>query len=197
MLTKYLLTLIISSFLLLQKGYTVNYLERPAVQNFIQEMEQQYQLKRTTIESLLQKAQQDSTVLKYIRKPAEHLEWKQYEALLIRPTRVTEGVVFWKKHASILQEAEKRYGVPAKIIVAILGIETSYGQNTGNHRVLDALTTLSFDYPPRAAFFKKELAQFLLLINKLKMIDPLAIKGSYAGAIGIPQFMPSSYRHLQ
>jgi membrane-bound lytic murein transglycosylase B len=171
-----------------------SYLEKATVQAFIQEMEQKHQLTRDSVEALLKEANHDQIVLRNIKKPAENLEWKDYERLLIKPNRVAEGIIFWKKHDDILRQAETKYGVPAKIIVAILGIETNYGSMTGHHRVLDALATLSFDYPPRSAFFRQELAQFLLLAKELKVINPLMIKGSYAGAIGIPQFMPSSYR---
>ena len=100
---------------------------------------------------------------------------------------------FWRKHQDILSQAEQRYGVPAEIIVAIIGVETFYGKRSGGYPVLDALTTLGFDYPPRAAFFRKELEQFLLM-SREERFDPRTLKGSYAGAMGMPQFISSSFR---
>jgi membrane-bound lytic murein transglycosylase B len=125
--------------------------------------------------------------------------WAVYRARFIEPTRIRAGVRFWQRHRSTLERAEREYGVPASMIVAIIGVETLYGQNTGNIRVLDALATLAFHFPtahPRAqarqAFFRAELEQFLLLTSR-SGADPLAIRGSYAGAMGLPQFMPSSW----
>ena len=107
--------------------------------------------------------------------------------------RIKRGVEFWNQNAEALARAEKDYGVPAQYIVAIIGVETFFGRNTGNYRVMDALSTLAFDYPPRADFFRKELKQFLLLARE-QQVDPLGLNGSYAGAMGLPQFMPSSFR---
>ncbi len=107
--------------------------------------------------------------------------------------RVARGVDFWRSMKPYLARAEQEYGVPAQVIVAIIGIETFYGRNTGSYRVIDALSTLGFDYPPRADFFRKELREFLLLARE-EQVDPLTLKGSYAGAMGLPQFMPSSFR---
>lgn len=104
------------------------------------------------------------------------------------------GIQFWKQNQAILKQAEAKYGVPANIIVAILGVETRYGQRQGDYRVIDALSTLAFDYPPRAPFFKKELGEFLLL-SREHHTPPTDYLGSYAGAMGKPQFMPSSYRY--
>ena len=106
-----------------------------------------------------------------------------------------EGVAYWNANAEPLARAEERYGVPAEIIVAIVGVESYYGRNTGSHRALDALTTLAFDYPRRAAFFRGELRQFLLLARE-QHVAPLDFQGSFAGALGVPQFMPGSYREF-
>nr|WP_315426059.1 lytic murein transglycosylase B [uncultured Albidiferax sp.] len=127
--------------------------------------------------------------------------WKVYRSRFIDPVRIAAGVRFWQANRSTLEQAEKEYGVPAEIIVGILGVETIYGQNMGNFRVLDALATLAFDFPashPRAkersAYFKGELEQYLSLTQRAN-IDPLSLRGSYAGAMGLPQFMPTSWAH--
>jgi membrane-bound lytic murein transglycosylase B len=129
-------------------------------------------------------------------------DWSAYRSRFIEPVRIQAGRQFWLKHRSTLERAEREYGVPASIIVGVIGVETLYGQNTGNFRVLDALGTLAFHFPPghpraaeRQAFFRSELEQFLLLTSR-SGADPLAIRGSYAGALGLPQFMPSSWAKL-
>ena len=109
------------------------------------------------------------------------------------PLRIDNGVKFWQENRENLKRAEKEFGVPAEIIVSIIGIETNYGRNTGNYNVIDALTTLAFDYPPRAPFFRSELENYFLLVREQKH-NPIEFKGSYAGAMGYGQFMPSSYR---
>jgi membrane-bound lytic murein transglycosylase B len=114
--------------------------------------------------------------------------------MFITDARIARGVDFWRQHEAVLARAEQEYGVPAQVIVAIIGVETFFGRNTGNYRVIDALSTLGFDYPPRAEFFRKELREFLLLA-RAEQLDPLTLKGSYAGAMGLPQFMPSSFRN--
>ena len=131
-------------------------------------------------------------------KPASK-DWAAYRARFIEPIRIQAGVQFWQKHRLALERAERDYGVPASVIVAVMGVETLYGQNTGNFRVLDALGTLAFHFPqahPRAAerqaFFRRELEQFLQLTHA-SADDPLKVKGSFAGAMGLPQFMPSSW----
>ncbi len=132
-------------------------------------------------------------VLKAISAPATALPWSEYRALFINSARVAAGVKFWEDNAKALTEAREKYGVPEEIIVATIGVETRYGRNTGSYRVLDTLTTLAFDFPPRAEFFKGELEQYLLFTRDYH-IDPLSLKGSYAGAMGMPQFIPSAYR---
>lgn len=138
----------------------------------------------------------DDGVLKAIARPAEGTkEWKDYRPIFMTDERLQKGVEFWNEHADTLGRAEKTYGVPAEMIVAILGVETKYGSNKGRNRVIDALATLGLDYPPRAPFFRKELREFLIL-SKENGLDPLTTYGSYAGAMGYPQFMPSSWRNL-
>ena len=133
-------------------------------------------------------------ILDAISRPAEKVKpWKDYRPIFLNTSRISNGVSFWNKHADALARAEKEYGVPAQTIVAIIGVETLYGGNTGSWRVIDALTTLCFDYPPRAVFFCQQLKEYLLLARQ-EQLDPLLLKGSYAGAMGLPQFMPSSFR---
>ena len=122
-------------------------------------------------------------------------KWYEYAPQFLAAARVDDGVAFWDANAEALARAEAQYGVPAAIVVAIVGVETFYGSHVGRHRVLDALATLAFDYPRRAAFFRGELAQFLLLSRELGL-PPLALNGSFAGAMGLPQFMPGSYRNF-
>ena len=120
-------------------------------------------------------------------------KWFEYAPPLLAPDRVESGVAFWRANAEALARAETEYGVPAEIIVAILGVETIYGRNGGSYRVIDALATLAFDYPRRAPYFRGELREYLLLAHEQGW-SPLAPKGSFAGAMGMPQFMPGSYR---
>src|SRR6185369_11216665 len=113
----------------------------------------------------------------------------------LTPARIQGGVTWWREHAAELARAEEAFGVPAEVIVAIVGVETQYGSNIGSFRAIDALSTLAFDYPRRSAFFRGELRHFLLLARDLD-ISPLVPKGSFAGALGVPQFMPGSYRNF-
>ncbi len=138
------------------------------------------------------------TVLRAIQPaavPELQRSWQRYRERFLNERRLTHGLRFWHENRADLIRAEALYGVPQEIIVAIIGVETEYGRNTGKFGVLEALATLAFDYPPRAAFFRKELEQFLLMARE-SGISPLEFKGSYAGAIGIPQFMPSSQRNF-
>lgn len=133
-------------------------------------------------------------ILDTISKPWEAKPWHSYRPLFVTQARIQDGVSFWQRHADVLARAEQRYRVPASLIVAIIGIETFYGRQMGRHSVLDSLYTLGFHYPAREEFFAKEFAQLVLLAKEEKW--PLTrLKGSYAGAMGMGQFMPSSYRH--
>jgi membrane-bound lytic murein transglycosylase B len=132
-------------------------------------------------------------VVKVMSKPSERLPWHRYRKLFITPVQIDDGVDFWRAHDQTLQRAEQDFGVPAEVIVAIIGVETRYGRNRGSYPVIDSLTTLTLQYPRRSNFFRSELRHFLVLTRD-EGLDPLGITGSYAGAIGIPQFMPSSYR---
>ena len=168
--------------------------QKPEVEAFIKDLVKNEQFTRKEVEAVLGKAQKSERVLELISRPAEkRLEWKDYRKIFMTDQRVGEGVDFWLAHADTLAKAEKEYGVPASYIVAIIGVETYYGRLTGGFKVLDALSTLSFDYPPRSEFFTRQLKEFLILVRE-QGLDPYELTGSYAGAMGIPQFMPSSYR---
>lgn len=168
--------------------------QRPDVQAFIQMMVREDNFKATDLNHLFDKVVLQPTSLEAISRPAETRDWTFYHDLFITDKRIAEGYKFWQKNSEVLDNLQQKYGVPPSIIVSILGVETFYGQRQGEYRVMDALTTLAFDYPPRQPFFRKELVEYLRLTRDYD-IDPLSLKGSYAGAIGKPQFMPSSYRH--
>ncbi len=165
-----------------------------AVQVFVDKLVSEHQFDKAELSDLLSPLQSQADILKKITSPAEALPWYRYRKLFLSDSRIDEGVKFWQDHAQLLAEAQRRYGVPAEIIVAIIGVETRYGQHIGKHRVLDALYTLAFDYPARSVFFQKELANYLLLCRE-EHLNPADLLGSYAGAMGMPQFMPSSFRN--
>jgi len=166
----------------------------PQVAEFVNEMTRDYGFADEQLLSLFHDVERKQSILDAISKPAERVKaWKEYRPIFITDARIKSGVDFWNQNAEALARAEKTYGVPAQYIVAIIGVETFFGRNTGRYRVMDALSTLGFDYPPRADFFRKELKQFLLLARE-QQVDPLSLNGSYAGAMGLPQFMPSSFR---
>lgn len=162
--------------------------------SFVAEMAADHGFDPTELGQALAQAEIKQRVLELISRPAERvLAWHEYRDLFLNEQRIREGVEFWKTHAALLEDISKRYQVAPRMLVAIVGIETYYGRLTGGYRVLDALSTLAFAYPPRAKFFRSELEQFLLL-SKEEDVDPTAPLGSYAGAMGAPQFIPSSYR---
>ncbi len=169
-------------------------LTREDVRGFIGEMQQRHGLERAWLEQLLADAADQPRIIELISRPAERVRpWHEYRAHFLTEQRVAEGAQFWATHRTRLAAIERDTGVDAAIIVAIIGIETFYGRITGGFRVLDALTTLAFDYPPRSGYFRGELEQFLLLTRE-ERVAARNVKGSYAGAMGAPQFMPRSYR---
>ncbi len=170
------------------------FLQRADVQSFIQTTHQEHQLPVAWLEQALSKVELKPAIIEAMNKPAESKTWGQYRPIFMTEARIRNGVAFWQQNRDSLKAAEAQYGVPAEIIVAIIGVETSYGANKGKWRVLDALSTLAFDYPRRADFFRKELANFLVIAYE-NQADATQYLGSYAGAMGFPQFMPSSYRH--
>ena len=164
------------------------------VDAFVAEMTREHGFAEAPLREMFAGAERKQAILDAISRPAERVKpWKEYRPIFITDARIAQGVEFWNRHAETLARAEREYGVPAQVIVAIIGVETFFGRNTGNWRVIDALATLGFDYPPRADFFRKELREFLLLTRE-QQVDPLTLSGSYAGAMGLPQFMPSSFR---
>lgn len=146
------------------------------------------------VRAVLAKAKRQESILEAISRPAERrLTWGEYRKIFVEPRRIKQGVAFWNKHEAALKRAEETYGVPAEIIVSIIGVETRYGRIMGRYRVLDALATLGFDYPKRADFFRGQLVQFLQMTRE-EQLDPTQPQGSYAGAMGYGQFIPSSFR---
>jgi membrane-bound lytic murein transglycosylase B len=166
---------------------------RPEMEAFIGEMVERHGFTHAELHSVLGKARFQPSIINAMSRPTTSKPWHEFRPLLVTPQRVADGVIFWNNHISTLERARKEFGVPEEIIAAVIGVETNYGVQSGKHRVLDSLTTLAFGYPKRAAFFRDELEHYLLL-GREQSTDLLDLKGSYAGAIGIPQFMPSSYR---
>jgi membrane-bound lytic murein transglycosylase B len=167
--------------------------QRPDVQIFIKSMVKKYHFNTKDLQLLFNKVTIRTSAVKSIKAPLEQKPWYLYKLLFVTDGRTQGGLEFWQKHQAALAHAEKIFGVPASIIVATIGIETKYGQHTGDYRVIDALSSIAFSDSPRAPYFRSELTEFLLLARE-QHVNPLKILGSYAGAIGQPQFMPSSYR---
>lgn len=167
--------------------------ERAEVRAFIDEMVQQHAFSRSQLEELFRAVEMRPDIIEAITRPAESKPWHTYRPIFLTEERIRGGVAFWHEHAALLQQAQQRYGVAPQYVVAILGVETRYGRFRGRHRIMDALATLAFDYPPRGGFFRSELQHYLLMTRE-ETIDPLSLTGSYAGAMGTPQFIPSSFR---
>lgn len=167
--------------------------ETDSFNRFIAQMVKQHHFNEAELRQLFQAANIQQPILDAMAKPAEAKPWYQYREIFMTESRIAGGVQFWRNNEAALRAVEQQYGVPPEIIIAIIGVETKYGAFTGKYRVIDALATLGFAYPPRSDFFQKELENFLLL-SREEHIDPLLPMGSYAGAMGLSQFMPSSYR---
>ena len=172
-----------------------SYAERPEVRSFVHEMAERHGFLPSELNWLFSRVRRVEPALQAIEPPSVERprSWVEYRAMFINERRIAAGRQFWNAHRKALERAQAKYGVPAPIILGIIGVETFYGRNTGRWRVVDALTTLAFDYPPRAEFFRSELANYLLLARDTGA-DVFGARGSYAGAIGIPQFMPGSIR---
>jgi membrane-bound lytic murein transglycosylase B len=169
-------------------------IKRADVKDFIAHMAETSSFKKRQLRKLLKSAQSQPAIIEAMDRPAEKAKlWFEYRPIFVSERRIREGADFWIAHRQALDRASVRSGVAPEYLAAILGVETYYGRLTGSYRVLDALATLAFDYPARAKFFRDELEQFLLLTRDAGL-DPLSVKGSYAGAMGAPQFMPSNYR---
>ena len=167
----------------------------PEVTAFIDEMVARHGLTRSRLERAFTQAYLQPRVIQAMERPKESLAWVDYKKLFVTEDHARRGYQYWRTQRAALARAERTYGVPPEIILAILGVETGYGQNAGDFVALAALTTLALYHPPRARFFREELEQLLLLARDLRL-DPMQLIGSYAGALGIPQFMPSSYRRF-
>ncbi len=163
------------------------------INNFIHEMVKKYHFNTDKLKKLFAQTHLHQNILDAIARPAENKPWSEYRPIFLTRGRLLDGLKFWHKNEASLRRARKTFGIPEEIIVAIIGIETRYGKHAGNYPVIDALATLAFAYPPRSPFFRKELQEYLLM-SREEGLDPLQQKGSYAGAMGMPQFMPSSFR---
>ena len=168
--------------------------ERDNIRVFINNMVNKHGFKEEYLIDVLKKAESKESILEAISRPAERtLTWNQYRDIFIKKERINAGVDFWVTHKDILKKVSDKTGVDIEIMLGIIGVETYFGRITGGYRVIDALSTLAFDYPKRSPFFTRELESFLLIVREEEM-DPFDATGSYAGAMGSPQFMPSSYR---
>lgn len=171
-----------------------NYSKHPVALKWQQDMIKEGFSKKF-LDGVLKNAKRQDSILKLMNRQAEGtLTWEKYRSRFIETKRIQNGSKFWKKHAKALAKAELEFGVPAEVIVSIIGVETRYGKVTGNYRVLDAIATIGFDYERRGEFFRNELKDFLLL-SKSEKIDYTKPKGSYAGAMGFGQFIPSSFKN--
>lgn len=169
-------------------------IERPEIKSFIDSMSEQHSVDPEMLSALLAKTDAREDILEAISRPAERVRpWHEYRKIFITNERINAGVKFWKEHADTLDQVSRDTGVPHEILVGIIGVETYYGRITGRYTVFQALATLGFDYPPRSKFFRRELEEFLLLATE-QQLNLETTLGSYAGAMGAPQFIPSSYR---
>ncbi len=198
---KILKFVVLSSCLLLAPLSFSDYSQQPQVAPFIDRMVEEHKFERAQVLEWLKVAENQQSIVKAMSRPAEKVKpWHEYRKIFVSELRIKRGVEFWQQHEETLERAYKEYGVDPAIIVSILGVETNYGRNTGSYRVIDALSTLAFDYyhsiekrESRKKFFTIQLENLFLLAREQKK-DPLSLTGSYAGAMGWGQFMPDSYR---
>lgn len=189
-----IITLILAFFSFSIEANTA-FTQRKDVQLFINNMVKQYHFNARQLTATLKQVKLQPQIIESMDKPYEKKNWDVYRDIFLTDKRLKGGMDFWAANQKTLALAEKKYGVPAEIIVSILGVETLYGERQGDNRVLDALATLAFEYPKRSTYFKHELKEYLLLCRE-HSVPATQYKGSYAGAIGQPQFMPSSYRNF-
>lgn len=169
--------------------------KRKDVRKFITAMHKTHGFNKNELRKVFTRVNINPKIIEAISRPAEAKPWHEYRPIFLTNNRIDGGVEFWKQHEEALDRAYNEFGVAPEIIVAIIGVETQYGKHGGRYLVLESLATLAFNYPKRSKFFKNELEQFLLLAREEKM-NPLGIKGSYAGAMGKPQFIPTSFRRF-
>jgi membrane-bound lytic murein transglycosylase B len=168
--------------------------DKSLIKAFVDEMVAEYKYDKEILTSLFEKARLHQSIIDAISRPAESKPWYQYRKIFVTRERVRGGVLFWNEHEETIKKVAEKYQVRPEIIVAIIGVETRYGKHKGSYPVLDSLSTLAFAYPPRAKFFRSELKHYLLMTRE-EDLDPLEQKGSYAGAMGMPQFISSSFRN--
>lgn len=186
---------LISGALLASSEVTGDYQGRDDVNAFITDFASKSDYSKQALVDLFSQVKKQAHLFERLNRPAEkELQWHQYRKIFIKEKRIAKGAEFWLEHEAMLAEVEAKTGVPAEIIVAIIGVETFYGIYRGKDPVFDSLVTIAFDYPRRAKFFRSELEQFLLLVKE-QNLDARSLKGSYAGAMGMPQFISSSYRN--
>ncbi|MBS7325005.1 MAG: lytic murein transglycosylase B [Thiopseudomonas sp.] len=191
---KHVLASLLLSAAVATQALAAGYTQHPLAQELMAEMRDEFGFTDEHLQQVFAEAHKKQAILDAISRPAERVKpWKDYRPIFLTRARIDKGLEFWRANSEALARAEQQYGVPAEFIVAIIGVETLYGGNTGRYRVLDALSTLAFDYPPRAPFFRGQLKQFLLLTRE-EQLEPTSLTGSYAGAMGLPQFMPGSFR---
>lgn len=167
--------------------------QHPPLKQVVDTLVSNYDFDRQALRELFKQVELNMRIIEIMQRPGEAKPWYKYRDLFVTAPSARRGVRFWRKHKKVLRHAKKHYGVNPAYIVAIIGVETRYGRFTGGLRIIDSLATLTVHYPRRSRFFSNQLIHFLLLAKEQRM-EPLSIKGSYAGAIGAPQFMPSSYR---
>lgn len=165
----------------------------PKLKSFVDELVQKHNFDKKELNRLFADVELKHEVVKAMKRPAEKLPWYRYKKLFVFEEQATKGAKFWKQYERALARSSAKYGVPPEVIVAIIGVESRYGESLGKHRIIDSLTTLMLLYPRRSDFFRREIKEFLLLARE-EGLDPLTVKGSYAGAMGVPQFIASSYR---
>lgn len=187
------LNLLLALSLMATNASAADFSDKKEVNVFIKQMVKKHKFNKQYLEKLFSKAKLYDSILEAIARPAEAKPWYQYRPIFVTKKRAQGGIDFWKKNADALKRAEKKYGVPQEIIVAIIGVETRYGKHAGTYPVFDSLATLAFAYPPRATFFKSELEHFLLMARE-EEFEAHELLGSYAGAMGMPQFISSSFR---
>ncbi|MFT5505946.1 MAG: membrane-bound lytic murein transglycosylase B [Gammaproteobacteria bacterium] len=189
-----LLVTFLTTSLMIGPAFAGDYSDRAEVSEFIERIAKKSEYSQLELEILFGQVKKQSHLFERLNKPAEkELQWYQYRRIFLKQKRINKGLDFWQKHEKLINTVSHKTGVSAEIIVAIIGVETFYGIYRGKDPVFDSLVTLAFDYPKRAKFFKRELEQYLLLVKE-QNFAPRDLKGSYAGAMGMPQFISSSYR---